>query len=167
MTLLHWSFEHISYNHDSQPQLDFLHRQTEQRPVRLCVKSQDDKWHLTKLCSLPGCACEEPWAPGAQQGSACCSHLDFQAEPPHQKLVGPVSLSPFGNPSLSPKGLGKWVALAWIWDIPHPGQQGYSWEPGGENHLSYSSQIKPTLGLVQWYGKLAECCHVRTQQNHI
>lgn len=130
----------------------------QQRPVGLCVKSQDDKWHpmkLSKLCSLPGCACEEPWAPGPQQCFPAASSRISQQN--HPTKTGPVSLSSFRNPSLNVTCVymiweNEWPWLGWgifltqALTLGSPGTTGNLEE---KNHLSYSfysssSQIKST-----------------------
>lgn len=154
MTLPHWSFEHMSYNHDLLPQLDFLCRQTVTQtsgtlwevpgrqvtpyqallPARLCL------WRtLSSRCSAMLCLLLPPGFPG-------------RTTPP--KAGGSSQLKPLWKPKsqchVCAQGLGnEWPWLGWGYPhaSPQPGQQGYSWEPGGENHLSYSfysssSQIK-------------------------
>lgn len=102
MTLLHWSLKYMFYNHDLLPQLDFLYRQTATQTS--WTPCEVPGWQVTPYqvlqALLPARLCL--WRTLSSRCSAmlaCCSHQDFPAEPPHQKLVGPVSLSPFGNPS--------------------------------------------------------------------
>lgn len=138
MTLLHWSLEHMFYNHGLLPQLDFLYRQTAKRPTGLCVKSQDDKWHpatFSKLCSLPVCACDLQGLSNA----LLLLPLHFPAEtPPEAGRTSQFKCLWKSKPQchMCVHGLGKWVTLACMGDIPHmsphPGQHR---EPGGENPL--------------------------------
>lgn len=122
MTLLHWSLKYMFYSHDLLPQLDFLYRQTAtQTSWTLC---EVPGWQVTPCQVLqalhPARLCL--WRTLSSRCSAmlaCCSHQDFPAEPPHQKLAGPVSLSPFGNPSLTVT-----CVCTWSGEMSDPGLDG-------------------------------------------
>lgn len=160
MTLLHWSLKYMFYNHDLLPQLDFLNRQTATQTS--WTPCEVPGWQVTPYqvlqALLPARLCL--WRTLSSRCSAmlaCCSHQDFPAEPPHQKLVGPVSLSPFGNPSLNVTRVymvwgNEWPWLGWGIFLTRAltlGSTGTAGNLEEKNHLSYSfysssSQIKST-----------------------
>lgn len=164
MTPLHWSLEHMFYNHDSLPQLDFLDRQTATKSSwTLCEVPawQGTPWHILRAL-LPASLCL--WRTLSSRGSAmlcCCSQLHF---PP--KAAGAVQV-PLEMQASMPR------VCARAGEMSDPALGGgcspheQHRQPGGENHLSSLSQMKPTYGLVQWYCKWAECRCATTQQNHI
>lgn len=167
-TGLQWLFYtgHLStsYNHDLLPQLDFLYRQTVTKTSQTLCEApgwQVTPYHILQAL-LPAGLCLSRTLSSRCSAMLCLllpPGLPSTTTPP--KAGGTSQFKPLWKPKSQChvcvcvcvyRGWGnEWPWLGWgiFHTSPHPGQHGYSWELGGENHLSYSfysfsSQVKPT-----------------------